>query len=251
MDSVIVVFAGIIGLILGSFYNVVGLRIPQRQSLITPPSHCINCNRRLTSLDLIPVISYIMLRGKCRICGVKISIAYPFIELVTAFLFAFATWKVGYSWELLVALLFISLLVIINVSDMAYMLIPNRILLFFFPLLVIGRILSPLTPWWDSVLGAIIGFSLLLVIGIISKGGMGGGDIKLFLLIGFVLGTVHTVVTLFFASVIGMIVGGILLVICKRGRKAPMPFGPSIAIAAILVYFYGDSLMDAYKSLFL
>lgn len=251
MDSVIVVFAGIIGLILGSFYNVVGLRIPQRQSLITPPSHCINCNRRLTSLDLIPVISYMMLRGKCRICGVKISIAYPFIELVTAFLFAFATWKVGYSWELLVALLFISLLVIINVSDMAYMLIPNRILLFFFPLLVIGRILSPLTPWWDSVLGAIIGFSLLLVIGIVSKGGMGGGDIKLFLLIGFVLGTVHTVVTLFFASVIGMIVGGILLVICKRGRKAPMPFGPSIAIAAILVYFYGDSLMDAYKSLFL
>lgn len=251
MDSVIVVFAGIIGLILGSFYNVVGLRIPQRQSLITPPSHCINCNRRLTSLDLIPVISYMMLRGKCRICGVKISIAYPFIELVTAFLFAFATWKVGYSWELLVALLFISLLVIINVSDMAYMLIPNRILLFFFPLLVIGRILSPLTPWWDSVLGAIIGFSLLLVIGIVSKGGMGGGDIKLFLLIGFVLGTVHTVVTLFCASVIGMIVGGILLVICKRGRKAPMPFGPSIAIAAILVYFYGDSLMDAYKSLFL
>lgn len=251
MDSVIVVFAGIIGLILGSFYNVVGLRIPQRQSLITPPSHCINCNRRLTSLDLIPVISYMMLRGKCRICGVKISIAYPFIELVTAFLFAFATWKVGYSWELLVALLFISLLVIINVSDMAYMLIPNRILLFFFPLLVIGRILSPLTPWWDSVLGAIIGFSLLLVISIVSKGGMGGGDIKLFLLIGLVLGTVHTVVTLFFASVIGMIVGGILLVICKRGRKAPMPFGPSIAIAAILVYFYGDSLMDAYKSLFL
>ena len=250
MESFIVVFAGIIGLIFGSFYNVVGLRIPQKQSLITPPSHCINCNRRLTSLDLIPVISYIMLGGKCRTCQVKISPVYPFIELITAALFAFATWEIGLSWELLVGLLFISLLVIINVSDIAYMLIPDKILLFFLPFLIIGRILSPLDPWWDSIVGAVVGFSLLLLIAVISKGGMGGGDIKLFLLIGLVLGIIHTLVTLFIAAFIGMIAGIIVLKIRGKGRKTPVPFGPSIAVAAIIVYFYGEQIIDAYVILF-
>ena len=249
VESLLIAMVGMIGLIVGSFYNVVGLRIPKKESLVTPPSHCPNCQRRLTVRDLIPVISYIFLRGKCRTCGAKVSPIYAITELATGVLFAFATWRIGITWELAVALLFISLLVIINVSDIAYMLIPNKILLFFLPFFIVGRIVSPLEPWWDSIVGAAIGFSLLLLIAIVSKGGMGGGDIKLFLLIGLVLGTVHTLLTLFLASVIGMIVGIIVLKIKRKGRKTPVPFGPSIVVAAIIVYFYGDQIVNAYLDL--
>lgn len=129
------------------------------------------------------------------------------------------------------------------------MLIPDKILLFFLPLLMVGRILSPLDPWWDSIAGAATGFSILLLIAIISKGGMGGGDIKLFLLIGLVLGTFHTLLTLFLASVIGMFAGMVVLKVRGKGRKTPVPFGPSIAIAAIIVYFYGDRLIALYSGL--
>lgn len=249
MEIMYTIFAGIFGLVFGSFYNVVGLRVPKKESIVTPPSHCVHCNRRLSAIELVPVFSYIFLRGKCRTCGVKVSPIYAFTELVTGLLFAFATWQLGITWELAVALLFISLLVIINVSDIAYMLIPDKILLFFLPLLIVARILSPLDPWWDSIIGAAIGFSILLLVAVISKGGMGGGDIKLFLLIGLVLGTFNTLLTLFLASVIGMIVGIIILKVRGKGRKTPVPFGPSIAIAAIIVYFYDDQLIDLYLNL--
>ena len=249
MEIVYTVFAGIFGLVFGSFYNVVGLRVPKKESIVTPPSHCVSCNRRLSAIDLVPVFSYVFLRGKCRTCGAKVSPIYAITELVTGVLFAFATWRLGITWELAVALLFISLLVIINVSDIAYMLIPNKILLFFLPFFIVGRIVSPLEPWWDSIVGAAVGFSLLLLIAIVSKGGMGGGDIKLFLLIGLVLGTVPTLLTLFLASVIGMIAGMIVLKIKGKGRKTPVPFGPSIVVAAIIVYFYGDQIVNAYLDL--
>jgi len=244
MAYTIIIF--LFGLVFGSFYNVVGLRVPRKESIVHPPSHCTNYQRRLTALDLVPVLSYLFLRGKCRGCGFKISWVYPAIELLTGLLFAVAYWELGWSIEYIVALLFISLLVIIVVSDFAYMLIPNKILLFFLPLFVIGRVLSPLTPWWDSLVGALVGFGILYSIAVLSKGGMGGGDIKLFFLIGLVLGTIHTLLTLFLAAVIGMIVGMIVLSKRKQGRKTPIPFGPSIALAAIIVYFYGDPLINWY-----
>lgn len=250
MEIVYTVFALLFGLVFGSFFNVVGLRVPMKESIISPPSHCTRCNRRLTALDLVPVFSYLFLRGKCRSCGAKISWIYMMTELVTGLLFAFTVWHLRFNVELFVALIFISLLIIIVVTDIAYMLIPNKILLFFLPLLMIGRILSPLSPWWDSLLGAVFGFGLLFLIAVISKGGMGGGDIKLFFLIGLVLGTVDTFLTLFLASVIGMIVGVIVLRARGQGRKTPVPFGPSIALAAIIVYFYGDLMVDWYSQLF-
>ena len=243
-------FVFIFGLVFGSFFNVVGLRIPKKESIVSPPSHCTNCNRRLGVLDLIPVLSYVLLRGKCRKCKKKISPIYLVTELATGVLFAFAYWTIGFQLELIIALLFISLLVIITVSDIAYMLIPNKILLFFAPLLIIGRIVVPLEPWWDSIIGAVVGFGILLIIAIISKGGMGGGDIKLFFVIGIVLGTFHTLLTLFVASVIGMITGIIVLKIRGKGRKTPIPFGPSIALAAIIVYFYGYNIINLYLELF-
>ncbi len=240
------IFLFLFGLVFGSFYNVVGLRVPQKESIVQPPSHCTKCQRQLTALDLVPVLSYVFLGGKCRSCGNKIAWIYPVMELLTGLLFAFAYRQLGWSIEFIVALFFISLLVIIVVSDIAYMLIPNKVLLFFLPFLIIGRVLSPLTPWWDCAVGAVVGFGILYSIAVISNGGMGGGDIKLFFLIGLVLGTMHTLLTLFIAAVIGMIVGLVVLTKNKQGRKTPIPFGPSIALAAIIVYFYGDSLIDWY-----
>ncbi|NME06171.1 A24 family peptidase [Psychrobacillus sp. BL-248-WT-3] len=250
MEIVIAVFIFIYGLVLGSFYNVVGLRVPKGESIVRPPSHCTICNRNLTAKDLVPVFSYVFLKGKCRGCGTKIHWIYPVIELSTGVLFTFAYLQLGLTWEFIVLLLFISLLVIITVSDIAYMLIPDKILLFFLIPLVIGRIISPLDPWWDSMVGAIVGFGILLLVAMVSKGGMGGGDIKLFFVIGVVLGTVSTLVTLFLASVIGTVVGIITLKISRQGRKTPIPFGPSIAIAAVISYFYGQAIVDLYINLF-
>lgn len=250
MTFTYIVFAFLFGMIFGSFYNVVGLRVPKKQSIITPPSHCTACQRQLSAIDLVPIFSYLVLKGRCRTCGVKISPIYMLTELLTGVLFAYAYYQIGWQPELLVALLFISLLVIIVVSDIAYMLIPDKILLFFLPLLVIARILSPLTVWWDSIVGAFVAFTILYIIAIVSKGGMGGGDIKLYFLIGLTLGTLPTLLSLFLAALIGMIIGALVLTIQKKGRKTPVPFGPSIAIASIIVYFHGQAILNWYSHLF-
>ena len=167
MEIAYTVLFFIYGIVLGSFFNVVGLRVPKKESIVKPPSHCPKCKRRLTVVDLIPVFSYLFLRGKCHSCGTKISPIYVMTEFVTGMLFAFSYWYIGFSFELIVAILFVSLLMIIIVSDIAYMLIPDKVLLFFLPLLVVGRILSPLEPWWDSLLGAAVGFGILLFIAIV------------------------------------------------------------------------------------
>jgi leader peptidase (prepilin peptidase)/N-methyltransferase len=249
MTILISFFFFLYGLVFGSFFNVVGLRVPKRESIIRPPSHCPSCNRKLTSLDLIPVFSWIILRGKCRSCETKISWIYPATELVTGILFAIAYINIGFSFELIVGLLFISLLIIVTVSDIAYMLIPDRILLFFGILLLFARMISPLTPWWDSALGAFGGFGLLFLIAVLSNGGMGGGDIKLFFVIGLVLGVLPTLLVLFLAAFIGAIVGFIQIKINNQDKKTPIPFGPSISLACIIVYFYGANILEWYNNL--
>ncbi|MDN4607144.1 prepilin peptidase [Sporosarcina highlanderae] len=238
------------GSVFGSFFNVVGLRVPKKESVATPPSYCTTCGRKLGLYDLIPVLSYIVLRGKCRGCGQKISAIYPAMELITGVLYAFAFFQLGFSKELFIAILFISLLVIITVSDITYMTIPDRVLLPFAVSFLILRWLIPTTPWWDSFQGAAIGFSVLFLIANLSKGGMGGGDIKLFFVIGLVLGTTNTLLTLFLASIIGSIVGIYVLKKTGKGRKTPVAFGPSIALAAIISYFFGVEVVEWYQQLF-
>lgn len=250
MDIVWLALFFIYGCVFGSFFNVVGLRVPKKESVATPPSHCTTCGRKLVLFDLIPVLSYIILRGKCRGCGQKISAIYPFMELVTGVLFAYSFFHLGFNKELIIAILFVSLLVIITVSDISYMIIPNKVLLPFAISFLILRWLIPTSPWWDSFLGAAIGFSVLFIIAIMSKGGMGGGDIKLFFVIGLVLGTINTLLTLFLASIIGSIAGVYILKKTDKGRKTPVPFGPSIAISAITSYFFGTGFVEWYQQLF-
>ncbi|MBU9721912.1 MULTISPECIES: prepilin peptidase [Bacillaceae] len=250
MELLLHVYLFVLGAILGSFYNVVGLRVPSGESIVTPRSHCPQCKKNLSWYELLPILSFLIQKGKCRKCANTISPIYPFFELITAVLFTISPLLVGWSKELPIALAFISLLVIISVSDLHMMLIPDKILLFFLGLFIVMRIFIPLTPWWDSILGAAVGFGLLLLLAIASKGGMGGGDIKLFGVIGIILGLKGVLMTIFIGSLIGAIVGGVGLLTKKVTRKTPIPFGPFIAIGAITSFFFGNSLLEWYLSLF-
>jgi leader peptidase (prepilin peptidase)/N-methyltransferase len=239
------------GLLLGSFFNVVGLRIPKGESIVKPRSHCPSCERTLTAWELIPVVSYVMQGGKCRGCGIKISPIYPLMELATAILFTISPLLVGWSKELVISWTLISLLIIIIVSDIHYMVIPDKVLLFFAVIFIIERIFIPLDPWWDSLVGAIIGFSLLLLIAFASKGGMGGGDIKLFALLGFVLGGKMVLLSFFCSTFYGTIFGLIGMALGKVRRGEPMPFGPYIAMGTLTVYYFGQMIIDWYQQFIL
>lgn len=195
------------GTTFGSFYNVVGLRVPKNIPFVNDHSHCPNCDHRLRWHELIPVASFIWQKGRCRNCDTRISPLYPSMELLTGLLFAYSYFIFGFQLELITAILFISLLVIISVSDIAYMLIPNKFLIFFLPLLIIIRIIVPLNPWYDMIIGAFLGFALIALIIFISKGGMGAGDMKLFFVLGIVLGWKQVLLTFFLASLIGTIFG--------------------------------------------
>jgi leader peptidase (prepilin peptidase)/N-methyltransferase len=244
-------YSFLIGLFGGSFYNVVGLRVPKKESIVRPGSRCGHCERRLTPWELIPVLSYLLLKGKCSNCRIRISPIYPVFELLTAVLFVLAPVLMGWTWELLIAWVLISLLVIITVSDLAYQLIPDRILLFFGILLVILRFfIPPSGAWWELLLGAIVGFALLLSIAIVSKGGMGGGDIKLFAVLGFILGWKGILLAFFLSTIYGTIMGLIGMIAGKVQRGKPMPFGPAIALGTLTVYFFGDRFLQWYLNAF-
>ena len=236
----------IYGTVFGSFFNVVGLRVPANQSIVKPRSHCPKCNHTLSSIDLIPVLSYVLLRGKCRRCKAPISPFYPIIELITGLLFMAAPIIIGWSYELIIAWTIISLMVIIFVTDVHYMIIPDKVLAVFTIIFLIERCLFPLTPWWDSIAGASAGFVLLLLIAMISKGGMGGGDIKLFAVIGLALGAKLVLLSFFFSTFYGAFFGAFGMLIGKVKKGKPMPFGPYIAIGTITAYFYGEAILRWY-----
>jgi leader peptidase (prepilin peptidase) / N-methyltransferase len=234
------------GLTFGSFFNVVGLRVPMKKSIVTPRSACPSCGHKLTALELIPVFSYLFLRGKCRDCKSRISPIYPIIELITGILFVLAPSQIGWSWELIVSWSLISLFMIILVSDIHYMIIPDKILLVFAGIFLVERILWPLTPFWDSLIGALVGFLLLLLIALISKGGMGGGDVKLFALIGFVLGVKLVLLSFFLSTLYGALIGGTALLLKIVKRRQPIPFGPFIVAGTLTAYFWGPKILNLY-----
>lgn len=240
------IFLFLYGLLFGSFFNVVGLRIPVKQSIVKPRSACPTCGHQLKAYELIPVLSYLIQGGKCRGCKLRISPIYPTMELLTGILFEISPLMVGWSWELIVALSLISLFIIITVSDIHYMIIPDKVLLVFTGLFLFERILWPLTPWWDSLVGGAVGFILLLLIAFASKGGMGGGDIKLFGLIGFVLGFKLLLLSFFLSTLYGAVFGILAMLFKLVKKRQPIPFGPFIVVGTLTSYFWGQQLIDLY-----
>ncbi|MBU5444986.1 A24 family peptidase [Paenibacillus sp. MSJ-34] len=246
MTALFSIFIFAAGLCLGSFYNVVGLRVPRGESMIRPRSHCTQCRCTLSAAELIPLFSYLWLRGSCRGCGKAISPIYPLVELGTALLFAVMPALIGWSYELLVAWTLISLLVVICITDLRYMLIPDKVLLVFAILFLVLRIVFPLHPWWNMFVGAGLGFALLFVIAVASKGGMGGGDMKLFAVLGLVLGWKGILLAFFFSTLYGTLIGAVGIMLGKVRRGRPMPFGPFIALGAMTAYLWGEELIAWY-----
>ncbi|WP_160721989.1 prepilin peptidase [Bacillus sp. USDA818B3_A] len=236
----------IYGITLGSFFNVVGLRVPISKSIVVPRSACPNCGHQLKVYELIPVISYLLQKGKCRGCKSRISPIYPTFELLTGLLFMTAPLIIGWSGELVVALTLISLFMIITVSDIHYMIIPDKILIWFAGFFLLERIIWPLTPWWDSLLGSVSGFALLLMIALVSKGGMGFGDVKLYALLGFVLGFKLVLISFFVSTLYGAVIGILALLFRIVKRRQPIPFVPFITAGTLTAYYWGSKIIELY-----
>lgn len=249
MDITLMLFMFLLGLIFGSFFNVVGLRVPKGIPFSSDRSFCPSCKKQLVWYELIPVLSFIVQQRRCRKCKQTISFIYPMVELSTGLLFAFSYYKIGLTIELITVLLFVSMLMIILVSDINYMIIPNKVLLFFCPLFIGMRLIEPLDPWWSAFAGGLVAFLLVAIIILASRGGMGAGDMKLFGVLGLVLGIGKVLLTFFLACLLGAVIGMGLLSLKIIKRKQPIPFGPYIIVAAIISYFYGEGFMTWYMNL--
>lgn len=246
MDHAIIFIFFLLGLIFGSFFNVIGLRLPQNIPFSNDRSACPHCSTQLSWYENIPLLSFLLQVGKCRHCKRRISFIYPAVEMFTGGLFAVSYIQFGLEWELLTALLLVSMLMIVLVADIAYMLIPNKVLLFFLPLLIGMRIIVPLDPWWSPLAGGLIGVAVVALIILVSRGGMGAGDMKLFGVLGIVLGTEKLLLAFFLSCTIGALIGLVLLVGKLIDRKQPVPFGPYIVVAALISFFYGEELIRFY-----
>ena len=269
--------AGLFGLIVGSFLNVVIHRLPKIMemdwqcqcaelrgeevpvtellTLSTPRSRCPHCGHRITALENIPIISWLILRGKCSGCSEPISIRYPIVEAVTGLLTAFAAWHFGFGWAAAGAILFIWAMVALTGIDFDTQLLPDSITL---PLIWLGLLFNltgTYTSLSSAVIGAVAGYLSLwsvywgfkLATG---KEGMGFGDFKLLAAIGAWLGWQMLPLTILLSSFVGAVVGVALIVLAKRGRNVPIPFGPYLAAAGLLALFWGKPLNQTYLGLF-
>ena len=229
----------IFGLVLGSFYTVVGERMPEGKSIITPPSHCPNCGHVLKFYELIPVFSFIFLRGKCSKCKSKIPVLSTLIELLTGILFLISFLVFGISIKFFIALVFISMLMIIIVSDIRYMLIDDEILIIASILIFILSIFEyGIKDALLYVLYGVICFIVMFLIKILGdfifkKESMGGGDIKLMFVFGLTMGIPLSIASIFLASFIGL---PISLIMLKKNSSHELPFGPYLSIAAIILF---------------
>jgi leader peptidase (prepilin peptidase)/N-methyltransferase len=236
--------------VFGSFFNVVGLRVPTQSLFTQKRSYCDTCERTLTWKELVPVWSFALQKGRCSGCGESISPLYPVMELTTGLLFAFTYYLTGFNPELVLGLLLIALIIPVTVSDIVYRRIPNRLLLFFSPIFILYRLIYPLDPFWNSLAGAGGAFLLVFLIILVSKGGMGIGDLKYYTLFGFVFGLGHILLLFFLSTLYGAVAGGFMMKVKKLGRKTKIPFGPYIGLAALTVFYFGDILIQWYLNLF-
>ena len=238
------------GLVIGSFLNVVIGRLPEGKSLWRPGSACDRCGTPIRWYDNVPVLSWLHLRARCRSCGAVISWRYPAVELSTALLFAVAAYRFGPSLDLVPAIVLLSALVAITGIDLDHQIIPDAITL---PGVAAGAALSiAIHPnsWLDTALGIVVGGGLFLVIIVVSRGGMGGGDMKLGAMMGAFLGWKLVLLAILLGVFAGGAVAIALLATGSRGRKDPVPFGPFLALGAILSLFWGDGLLGWYLGRF-
>lgn len=269
-----VIFAAVLGLLVGSFLNVVILRVPARMAaqwrreaqdilelepdtaalppgIVREPSHCMHCQHPLAARDNIPVLGWLLLRGRCRYCSAKISVQYPLVELLGGVLFALVVWKFGPTWMALAGLALTGMLIALAGIDLRTQLLPDQLTL---PLLWLGLLLA-LIPVFVSapaaIGGAVIGYLSLWSVYwgfklLTGKEGMGHGDFKLLSALGAWMGPVALLPIVLLSSLIGALVGGGLIALRGHDRQIPIPFGPFLAAAGWVWFMAGDHLLGMY-----
>jgi leader peptidase (prepilin peptidase)/N-methyltransferase len=252
VEKVIIV---LFGLAWGSFLNVVIYRLPRGLSLMRPPSSCPRCGTRIKPYDNIPVLSYLLLRGKCRACGLKISVAYPLVELLTPVCFLLLYARFSLSVSFFASCLFASALIALCFIDLYHQVLPDEITL---PGLALALLYSGFRSDMtlrQALVGAVAGAGFLLVIYaayllLRKKEGLGMGDVIMMLLVGAYLGWVKAFFTLLVGSFVGALVGLFLMSFRKKDPQFALPFGTFLAPAAFLALVWGDRIIHAYLSLY-
>jgi leader peptidase (prepilin peptidase)/N-methyltransferase len=237
-----VVFAP--ALAVGSFLNVVAARVPLRRSIVRPPSACMSCAQEIHWYDNVPVLSYALLRGRCRHCGVRIPLVYPAVELLTAILIAGCVFAFGLTAEAAVAAFFCAVLVAISAIDFEHRIIPNRIVLPATVVVLVANTLRDPSPQW--LVAALAASAFLLTAALVYPAGMGMGDVKLALLMGAALG--KTVPVALMAGMIAAMIPSLVL-FARHGakaRKMGIPFGPFLALGSVVALFWGHAILQAY-----
>lgn len=247
METLYLIIFFIFGSIMGSFYHVIANRLSKESSIITPASHCENCNHKLKWYELIPIISYIIQGGKCRSCKVKLPLSYLLIEICTGILFSVCYHVFGFTLELISSLIFVSSLITIIVSDIEYMIILDEVLIF----AIFGIILVDIIDigLYDTTLRILSGLGSFIIMLLVKKIGdimfkqesLGGGDIKLMFLIGLVIGFPMSICNIFFATFIAFPIALFLLLFKKDNI---IPFGPFLSMSGIILYIWGLTFTD-------
>ena len=234
------------GLALGSFLNVVAARVPLRRSIVRPRSACMSCGQEIRALDNIPLVSYLVLRGRCRNCRSRIPVVYPAVELITALLLAGCVLAFGLTAEAAIAAFFCAVLVAVSAIDLEHRIIPNRIVLPATVVVLVANTLRDLSPEW--ALAALGASGFLFAAALAYPAGMGMGDLKLALFMGAVLG--KTVSVALMAGMLAAMIPGLVL-IARHGakaRKMGIPFGPFLAVGSVVALFWGHDILHAYFS---
>jgi leader peptidase (prepilin peptidase)/N-methyltransferase len=256
VEILLIVIFAILGLAIGSFLNVCIDRLPRNESIVLPPSHCEACQHKLAAKDNIPVFSYLRLRGRCRYCQASVPRRLFWVELATGIVFALLAWHFSLSPELGIMIFYACLFIVIFVVDLEQGLILNKVV---YPGMVVALLLALLPqPWltrWvvtgvaNTALGGGIGFVIFFLIAIISRGGMGWGDVKLVALIGLATGFPLVFLAIIMGAILGGIVAVALVIAKKRKRRQTIPFGPFLALAAMITLLWGSNILSWYLGL--
>ncbi|MGE0795136.1 MAG: A24 family peptidase [Acidimicrobiia bacterium] len=255
MTALLAAGSGLLGLVVGSFLNVVIARVPEHQSVVAPRSRCPGCGTQLAARDNVPLLSWLLLRGRCRSCGMAISPRYPLVELLTGLLFAAVAADLGTDWAVPAFLVLAACLVAVSFIDIERFLVPNRVLVatlvLAVPLLVAA---AAVDDRWDDLgragIGALLAFGSLLLLNLLNPRYMGMGDVKLAFVLGLFLGWLGlglVAVGLFLGFVLGSVGGLALIAAGIRTRKDHIPFAPFLAAGTMVAVFVGDTILDWYR----
>jgi len=241
----------LLGAIVGSFLNVCILRLPKEESIITPGSHCPHCKKPIAFYDNIPLVSYFILRGKCRHCKKKISLQYPIVEGITALSSLLLFIKFGPSLPYLLYFAFVSSLIVITGIDLSHQIIPDLISLPGIGVGLLGSLLFLPLTFLNSLFGVLLGGGSLFLVAtlyqwLFKREGMGGGDVKLLAMIGSFLGWKAVILTILLGSLIGSITGIVIILLKGKDFKYAIPFGPFLSLSAVISLFYQNEIISWY-----